>query len=133
MGNGRLLRNFQQGSDLCDLLFRDRTLAGAWKDRLRGARRGQETGYEVNARIQVREGSRGSGDGGGAKLRHAAGLQETRYGSSSAALGFLALVSSAHSGPQTPLAAGRMGLEGQLPRLPACLLAPEPWQIGAED
>lgn len=59
----------------------------------------------------------------GAKLRRAAGLQETRYRSGSAALGLLALVSSAHSGPQTPLAAGRMGLEGRLPRLPACLLA----------
>lgn len=49
---------------------------------------------------------------------------ETTYRSSFAALGVLTLGSSAHSGPQTPSAAGEMGLEGLLPGQPACLLAP---------
>lgn len=37
------------------------------------------------------------------------------------------------SGTQRPLAAGRMGLEGPLPGLPACLLAPGSSSLGTED
>lgn len=78
------------------------------------------------------KGSRGQGSddrGGGAKPETCNGspsCTENTHRSSSAVLGFLTLASSAHLGPQTPLAAGRMGLEGPLPGLSVCLPASSP-------
>lgn len=69
IGNGQLLKNFQQGSDLFRFTVQREDSGRNMEGQIKGQGWDEEIGYKVNARTQVREGGwmiwgKGSNDGG---------------------------------------------------------------------